>query len=251
MEILLLRQIRILQLCVVALFVTVCLLVVNVVRPFRHSQTVETLNAGRINIREKDGTLKAVLSNSAGFNEGQRAADGKGPAFSGLMFYNEEGAEEGGLVFQGKATPQGQDSDVTLTMDQYKQDQNVYLNHSEHKDAEGISISDGLQINSRPDWTLANNEYATYKLLGNLRPGQKDAATLDALRQGIISTRRLFYGIKRGVKNKLAYDDAGLFIKNRLGRDAIRIYVDYENKPHFEVYDELGRAKVYELNLHQ
>jgi len=46
-----------------------------------------------------------------------------------------------------------------------------------------------------------------------------------------------------------AYDDAGVFIKNRWGRDAIKLFVDYQNKPHLEVYDQLGKSIVYELKL--
>jgi hypothetical protein len=56
-------------------------------------------------------------------------------------------------------------------------------------------------------------------------------------------------GDRRGVKGNVAYDDAGLFIKNRWGRDAIKLYVDYDNKPHLEVYDPLGKSVVYELKL--
>ena len=82
-------------------------------------QRFRVIEAERINIREKSGVLKAALSNSAGFNEFQRAERG-GVTFSGLMFYNEEGQEEGGLVYSGKAAPGGQDADVTLTMDQYR-----------------------------------------------------------------------------------------------------------------------------------
>jgi len=201
-----------------------------------------------VNIRENDGTLKAVLSNSAGFNRGDRAKSG-GSRFSGLMFYNEEGDEEGGLVYQGETIPGGQDSDVTLTMDQYRQDQNVYLNHTEHRDASGSNISDGLQINSRPDWTEIKTEYATDRQLNKMNDEQRDAARVNALRQRSISTQRLFYGVRRGVKNHQPFDDAGLFIKNRLGRDAIKLYVDFDNKPHLEVYDELGQSKVYELKL--
>jgi hypothetical protein len=245
---LLLRQIRTLKIAVGLLSIAVGLLLINSVHPLIHTQRIGVLDAERINIRESDGTLKAVLSNSAGFNEGDRAKSG-GPRFSGLMFYNEEGQEEGGLIYQGKAIPGGQDSDVTLTMDQYRQDQNVYLNHTEHRDASGDNISDGLQINSRPDWTKIRDEYATYKQLDKMNDEQRDAAKLNALRQGGISTQRLFYGVRRGVKNHQPFDDAGLFIKNRLGRDAIKLYVDFDNKPHLEVYDELGQSKVYELKL--
>jgi hypothetical protein len=33
------------------------------------------------------------------------------------------------------------------------------------------------------------------------------------------------------------------------GRDAIKLYIDCDNKPHFEVYGASGKTKVYELKL--
>src|SRR5450432_2813787 len=152
MEAKMLRQIRWLQLCAVLLLCSTALLVVNLFHPLLPRQRFKLLEAERINIREQDGVLKAALSNSAGFNEGQRGERGEVP-FSGLMFYNQEGQEEGGLVYSGKKIPDGQDADVTLTVDQYRQDQNVYLHHEEHRDAQASRIEDGLSINARPDWT--------------------------------------------------------------------------------------------------
>ncbi len=136
MEARLLRQIRILQVCVVFSFFSTTVLILNCFHPLLPIQKFRVLEAEHINIREKSGILKAALSNSAGFNEFQRAQQGR-VRFSGLMFYNEEGQEEGGLVYSGKAMPNGQDADVTLTMDQYRQDQNLYLHHEEHKDVHG------------------------------------------------------------------------------------------------------------------
>jgi hypothetical protein len=108
------------------------------------SQRMNVLDAEKINIREKDGTLKAVLSNSACFTAmgGERAKQPGGVRFSGLLFYNQQGDEEGGLVYSGRATPGGQDADVTLTFDQYRQDQKIYLHHEEHKDAQARSTDD-------------------------------------------------------------------------------------------------------------
>ena len=128
----LLRQLRLLQICVVILSVVTALLCLNTLHPLLSQQSFKVINAERINIREHGGTLKAALSNSAGFRGGSR---GDNVRFSGLMFYNEEGQETGGLVFRGRAIPGGQDADVTLTFDQFRQDQNVYLNHGEYKDA--------------------------------------------------------------------------------------------------------------------
>jgi len=213
-------------------------------------QTFKVIDAERINIREKSGILEAALSNSAGFNEGDRAKQG-GARLSGLMFYNEEGQETGGLVYFGKAIPGGQDSDVSLTMDQFRQDQNVYLHHEEFKDAHGLRIEDGLSINTRPDWTNAKEEYATYAEMEKLPPEQRDELQLKSLQAGKIASRRLFFGVLRGVKDSEPYDDAGVFIKNKWGRNAIKLYVDSNNKPHFEIYDPLGKSVVYELKVPQ
>jgi hypothetical protein len=249
METKLLRQIRVLQICVIALLISTVLLIVNAVHPFLQRQRFKILEAEHINIRERDGTLRAALSNSAGFNEGQRAERG-GVTFAGLMFYNEEGQEEGGLVYSGKRTPSGgQDADVTLTMDQYHQDQNVYLHHEERKDSQGFRIEDGLSVNARPDWTRIKEEYAIYAEMEKLSPQQRDELRLKASQAGKISSNRLFLGVRRGADNSVLYDDTGVFIKNKWGRNAIKLYVDSDNKPHFEVYDPLGKSMVYELKV--
>jgi len=247
MESVLLRQLRVLEGLVIVLLVVTAVLVVNLWFPFI-PQRVKVLDAQQINIREKDGTLKAVLSNSEGFSkigESRR----QGVPFSGLMFYNQEGDEEGGLVYSGKAIPGGQDADVTLTFDQYRQDQNIYLHHEEHKDARMRSIDDGLTIISRPDQSQVKEEYTLYAAMDKLSGEERDALRLKSLQEGKISTRRLFVGDRRGVKDNTPYDDAGIFIKNRWGRDSIKLYVDYDNKPHLEVYDQLGKSVVYELKL--
>ncbi len=209
-----------------------------------HDQNFGVINAERINIRDKNGTLRAALSNAAGFSEGDRAS---GTRISGLMFYNEEGQETGGLTFRGRAIPGGQDSDVTLTMDQFRQDQNVYLNHGEFRDAKGSKIVDGLTINARPDWTKVGDEYAIYDKIQKLPEDKRDASRFAFAKQGRVMTRRVFLGVRRGEENQKAYDDTGLFIKNKWGRDAIRIFVDANNKPHVEVLDPSGKAVVYEL----
>lgn len=250
METRLLRQIRLLQVVVGLLSLSTLLLCLNCFCPLLPKQRFRLVEAERLNIRERDGTLKAALSNARGFNEGQRAEQGR-VRFSGLMFYNEEGQETGGLVYFGKAIPGGQDADVTLTFDQFRQDQNVYLHHEEFKDAHGLRVEDGLTINARPDWTAIKEEYGTYAALEKLSPSQRDTLQLQALQAGKISSRRLFFGVRRGAGDGAPYDNAGVFIRNKWGRDAIKLYVDNDNKPHFEVYDPLGKTVVYELKLSQ
>ena len=111
------------------------------------------------------------------------------------------------------------------------------------------SIDDGLTIISRPDQSQVKEEYTLYAAMDKLSREERDALRLKSLQEGKISTRRLFVGDRRGVKDNTPYDDAGIFIKNRWGRDSIKLYVDYDNKPHLEVYDQLGKSVVYELKL--
>lgn len=131
--------------------------------------------------------LRAALSNLAGFNEGQHAERG-GVTFAGLMFYNEEGQEEGGLVgwsiglFWQTIPSGGQDADVTLTMDQYHQDQNAYLHHEEHEDPQNFRIEDGLSINARPNWTEIREEYGIYAQMDKMTPEQRDQLRLRSVR---------------------------------------------------------------------
>ena len=241
------RQIRFLQLCVLVLFLASTFLIINLFHPLLPMQRVKLLEAQKVNIREADGTLKASLSNSAGFREFGRVNDNV--TFSGLMFYNEEGEEEGGLVYDGKAIAGGQRASAGLTFDQYRQDQNVYLHHDEHKDAQGSSISDGLAVNARPDFTQAKEEYQIYDRLQKLPPEQRDEEGLKAAQAGKVMSQRLFLGVRRGVKNGVAFDDTGLIIRNKWGRNSIRLFVDNENKPHLQFYDDVGKAIAYELKV--
>jgi Dienelactone hydrolase family len=168
----LLRQIRLLRFCVLALFASTALLFANCFYPIFPKQKFRIIEAERLNIREKGGVLKAALSNSANFNEFKRAERG-GVTFSGLMFYNEEGQEEGGLVYSGKALPGGQDADVSLTMDQFRQDQNVYLHHEEHKDAQNHRIEDGLSIMRAPIGQMSKNSKESTRNWKNSPPHNK------------------------------------------------------------------------------
>lgn len=247
MEASVLRQIRILQGCVLILLVTTGFLLINLFHPLISVQHFRNIEAEKVNIREKNGILKASLSNAEGFKVFGRA--NQDVTFSGLMFYNEEGAEEGGLVYEGTRLPDGQRASAGLTFDQFRKDQNIYLHHDEVKNSHGLDINDGLSVMARPDYSQGDEEYRIYDSLAKLPSESREAANLKAAEEGKISTNRVFVGVHRGAKDNVAFDDTGLFIRNRLGQKAIRLYVDAGNKPHFEIYDQLGKTTVYELKV--
>jgi hypothetical protein len=159
METSLLRQIRLLQILVIVLGLIVAAMIVNLFRPFLPAQTFRVINAERLNIREPDGTLKLVLSDSEHF----KGRNGKASVtFAGLIFCNQEGRECGGLTYDGNIAAGGQRAEADLTFDQFHQDQNVVFEHHESKDAQDSRIIDGLAVNARPDWSKVKEEYGIY-----------------------------------------------------------------------------------------
>ena len=85
--------------------------------------------------------------------------------------------------------------------------------------------------------------------MAKLPPAERDKLQLGSLQAGKIASRRLFAGVRRGIKDGKAYDETGIFIQNKWGRNAIKIFVDHDNKPHLEIYDALGKSIVYDLKI--
>ena len=92
------------------------------------------IDVQRINVREPDGTLRMTISNAA-------TAPGlviKGTEHpypnrqaAGILFFNDEGTENGGLLFGGAKRGQNVGSGGHLSFDQYEQDQVVSLDQTE------------------------------------------------------------------------------------------------------------------------
>ena len=241
------RQVRILQIAVILLVVANGFLFLALRRIERRPARFGEIDVERVNIVEKDGTLKLALFNSARLTRGTDQREGQG-RIAGMLFYNEEGYECGGLVYMGTKTAAGQDAGSGLTLDPYRQDQSLSLEHNESVNAEGAQYDDGLNIISRPDWTVVKDEYAFYKMMDGFQgtPEQKDALLYKYADEGKVAKKRMFIGHRRGVKQGQAYDETGLFIRNKYGRDAIRVFVDKDNIPHLEFFDRLGKTIIYE-----
>ena len=87
-------------------------------------QRFDEIDVHRLNVREPDGTLRMVISNHARL-PGVIARGKESPPvdrpYAGMLFYNDEGSENGGLVFGGHRNPDGEvvDAGVALSFDRY------------------------------------------------------------------------------------------------------------------------------------
>ena len=91
----------------------------------------EEITVQRINVVEPDGTLRIVISNHTKLPG--IIVRGKEQPFprpqAGMLFYNDEGSENGGLIFGGRRNAKGEvvDSGGSLSFDKYEANQLVQL----------------------------------------------------------------------------------------------------------------------------
>jgi hypothetical protein len=92
------------------------------------------IDVQRINVREPDGTLRMTISSSATapgliFKGIEHPFPNRQAA--GILFFDDEGTENGGLLFGGAKKGQNASSGGHLSFDQYQQDQVISLDQTE------------------------------------------------------------------------------------------------------------------------
>ena len=185
------------------------------------SQRFDTITVKRINIVEPDGTLRMVLSNKAQFpGVIVKAEEHKQDRpFAGMLFFNDEGSENGGLIFNGSKDGSGKvDSGVSLTFDRYQQDQQLQLLGV---DAEGRHFA-GMTINDVVD--------------GSKRPvySEQDAAADKAGERAI--TKRMYVG-------KTPSGDSAIQLADANGVPRLAIKVTPTGEAQIIFLDEKGHAQ--------
>jgi hypothetical protein len=169
----------------------------------------------RINVREPDGRLRCVISNSDRFPglilRGGEYEHSRPQA--GLLFFNDEQTENGGLIFDGADGSTG----GSLTFDAYEQDQMVQLL--------GVSDADGqiagLIVTDRPQHSLVDQfEQRSNGAAGEPAPSVQSAA------------RRVFVGAEDG--------DALLNLCDGEGNPRLRLRVGATGESAIEFLDASG-----------
>jgi hypothetical protein len=111
----------------------------------------DEISVHRLNITEPDGTLRMVVSNKDRLppviiKGKERPEMGEARPQAGMIFYNDEGTENGGLIFSGRKNDKGQivDSGASLSFDRYGAGQTIQLagvDDSENHFA-GLAVND-------------------------------------------------------------------------------------------------------------
>lgn len=95
-------------------------------------QSFDEIQVHRINVVEPNGTLRMVISNRdrlPGVIVRGKESPPNDRRQAGMIFYNDEGSENGGLIFGGRRNEKGEvvDSGGSLSFDKYDDNQIVQL----------------------------------------------------------------------------------------------------------------------------
>ena len=235
------RDLRILKIyaaLATIVFVLTCVLVLR--RPSTSPQHLGEINAERINIVEKNGTPRLVLANK----ERSPAPLWHGQPFGitgserpGIIFYNDEGTENGGLVFSGKSNNANGEYEAFghLSFDQYNQNQVLYLQYSDengHRNV-GLHVDDWHDAPPFPEW---RSEVAKAH---SLPDGAEKEARLEALMHPHSGepafASRVFIGRDEDKAAVLVLSDSN-------GRPRLRIAVASSGNATMEFMDENGQV---------
>ncbi|GAA4043751.1 hypothetical protein GCM10022409_32250 [Hymenobacter glaciei] len=203
----------------------------------------------RLNLVERDGSVKMVMSNKDRFPQGV-TIDGKHTDYPrtnpGMLFYNDKGEECGGLIFGGQKDKNGQVSaGGHFSLDRFGQDQVIALNYQEH----GGNYRAGLTFNDAPDasMTAVDEQYK------NATPDERQQARR-AGKIGLLP--RMYLGTTLGRSSAMIMADqhgenrvmllanneqSTLDFKDSQGRTRLSLGVDKNNQPVLRFLDEAGK----------
>ncbi|NYE62480.1 hypothetical protein FHW58_003695 [Duganella sp. 1224] len=206
-------------------------------RADRHPEFDE-ITVGRINIVEPDGTKRLVISNRArfpgDFMQGKEGARPDRRTFAGMLFINDEGTENGGLIQKGSIGDDGKvSSGLSLTFDRFRQDQALQLLNNDS----ATHQQTGLRVNDVPYFQTTS--LADVRRFGDearaLPAEQRDAYWQTLADQERLSVNRIWLGNTRD-------KGAALQLKDARGRVRMLLLVSADGAPQIQMLDENGKV---------
>lgn len=233
------RELRILKGYAIVVTLLLGTLSLAAFRQGSQKQKFTEIDVERINVVEKDGKLRMVISNrdrSIGPIYKGKPFGYPGGSRPGIIFFNDEGTENGGLTFTGKREADGTyRASSGFSFDQFNQDQVVYLQYNDNNGRRNM----GLTVADRIDMDIYDLVAERDSIEKAFPPGPARDSALRKWaqpRNGVpIAAPRVYVG--RDV-NKAAL----VTLSDRTGKPRIRMAVDSLGSASLEFLDEAGRV---------
>src|SRR6266571_712080 len=148
------RELRFLRLYALGNSLVMIVLVTAAFRQTASPQKFDRISVQRLDVVDANGTLRLVVSNKDRMHPG--VMDGKSidrpRPVAGMLFFNDEGDEVGGLTYTGREANGTRQANAGLMFDQLKQDQTIGFSYSE---SNGRRTA-GFQVWDRADSHLSD-----------------------------------------------------------------------------------------------
>lgn len=192
-------------------------------------QRFTELDVERLNVVEPDGQLVMSIANTARLPEpliaGKTVKSGRrGP---GIIFFDGRGWEVGGLTYSTREKDGSYNAGGHLAFDQYRNDQVVFLSYQDN----GTHKRAGLYVVDRARTPYIDELLAMREQAEKAPPEQRKA--LEEKLRGT-AAQRIFVGSED--------ESAMVRIRDRAGRDRIRMVVGPDGVPKIEFLDEAGKV---------
>lgn len=195
----------------------------------------DELTVERLNVVEPDGKLRLVIANAPRFPG--LFMDGKeyphaGRDGGGILFFNTEGDEVGGLSYNGRRTADGVEAGAQLAFDQFKQDQIVAIQYND----DNGKRSAGLKVWDRPEYSIKELIEINAQAAGKSEEeGKKirEQMMAYATEHGL-PAERAFVG-------KIADGSSVVKLSDPQGRVRLLLAVDAQGNPSLQFLDEQGK----------
>ncbi|MDR4890572.1 MULTISPECIES: hypothetical protein [unclassified Chryseobacterium] len=206
------------------------------------NQKFTEIDVERINIVEKDGTVKMIITNVDKFPTGEDKINGNPTnktrkKRSGMLFFNEDGIECGGFIYDGQKNQNGHSSGLSLTYDQYDGDQVMQILTQDYKKGDKRVVSSGLYFNDRPS---KESQLRTGQIMAELNQIKDPEAAQKKYKE--YEQQGLIGGAPRMMLGKTKDEHNGLFLFDSKGKPRARFCVDKNNEAKLDFLDDNGNV---------
>jgi hypothetical protein len=202
----------------------------------------DQITVHRINVVEADGTPRLVIADTAefpgAFMHGKELSRPSRKGQAGLLFMNDEGTEDGGLIFGGYKGADGiPHAWGHLSFDEYEQDQTL----AENMQQDGKTRSAGYEIT---DNGLGHITPEVLELYNKAQALPHDTPEQIAAGQKVFDDLLAKYPIRtvqRAYLGRARDSSVALHLRDAAGRDRILLRVAADGTPHMEFLDASGK----------
>lgn len=219
-------QVKQLRVMTLLLFASLAVIGFSAFSPQTNDRTFDEITVRQITLVDSLGNMRVMIA--GGFPP-------RRPDLAGILFFNQDGGEAGGLVYRGTKKEDGSiDAGGILTFDQYKNDQVVAIEYG-HR---GEWKRTGLTIQDRPD-SLSPRVLEMYRAVEHAMTTAERDSLITYYRSVIspreVASRRLFAGRDPKGASVVSLSDAD-------GRKRLELSVKEEGEARIVFLDTKGNV---------